>query len=89
LLFAAGSLAAATAVQKLFASPSTAVEFTTLDHHRGAMKWLAELDDHAISYTDAISFTVMEASRCEIALSFDDDFAVARFTLLQLEMFDG
>jgi len=88
LLFAAGSPAAATAVQKIFASPSSVVEFTTLEHHRGAMKWLAELDDQVISYTDAISFTVMAATRCEIALSFDSDFAVAGFTRLQLDMLE-
>lgn len=88
LLFAAGIPAAAIAVQKIFASPSTAIEFPTLEHHRGAMKWLAELDDQEISYTDAVSFTVMEAVRCEFALSFDDDFTIAGFTRLQLQMLE-
>lgn len=88
LLFAAGISAAAIAVQKIFASPLTAIELATLEHHRGAMKWLAERDDQEISYTDAVSATVMEAVRCEVALSFDDDFTIAGFARLQRQMLE-
>jgi predicted nucleic acid-binding protein len=88
LLFSVGIAAAATAVQKIYASPSVTVEYATIDHHRAAMKWLAKLDDQVISYTDAISFSVMVATRCEIALSFDDDFVIAGFTHLHREMLE-
>ena len=32
-----------------------------------------------LTYTDAVSFAVMDALRCTVALTFDHDFPVAGF----------
>jgi predicted nucleic acid-binding protein len=42
--------------------------------------WLDRLANHAITYTDAVSFAVMEALRCTAALTFDHDFLAAGFS---------
>ncbi len=86
LLFSSGIAAAAAALDKISASPSLTIEYTTLQHHRAAREWLMKLDDQVISYTDAVSFTVMAATRCEAALSFDDDFVIAGFVRLRVDM---
>ncbi len=57
--------------------------FVDEQHHEAAKKWLAKLDDQEITYTDAVSFAVMEALRLERAISFDDDFTIAGFELAQ------
>jgi predicted nucleic acid-binding protein len=59
------------------------VEFATAVHHVAARRWLARLADQAISYTDAVSFAVMQARRCGAALAFDRHFAIAGFALWQ------
>jgi predicted nucleic acid-binding protein len=33
--------------------------------------------ERRLSYTDAVSFAIMDARRCHDALTFDQDFAVA------------
>jgi predicted nucleic acid-binding protein len=86
LLFNAGIAAATTAIKKISTSPALVIECTTAAHHRAACEWLAKLDDQVISYTDATSFAVMTATRCTVALSFDNDFTIAGFTVLQLGM---
>ena len=59
------------------------IEFATASHHRAARAWLAKLHDQKISYTDAVSFAVMNALRCKTAISFDRDFALAGFRLVK------
>lgn len=86
VLFQAGIEAATTAIDKLTASPSLTIEYTTEDHHRAARKWLAKLDDQVISYTDAVSFSIMVARGVGVALSFDNDFAIAGYALLTADM---
>lgn len=86
LLFNAGIAAAAAALDKIYVSPSLMIEYTTMEHHRSAREWLMKLHDQVISYTDAVSFTVMAATRCEVALSFDEDFVIAGFTRLRVDM---
>ncbi len=81
LLSRAGVEAATRVLDRFEASPLTLVELATAEHHRAARAWLARLADRAISYTDAVSFAVMEASRCAAALSFDHDFERAGFRL--------
>jgi predicted nucleic acid-binding protein len=44
---------------------------------------LTKLSDQRLSYTDAVSFAVMEERGCAAAMSFDADFAVAGFALWQ------
>ena len=79
LLFRAGIRAARTAILKLEASPTVELAFATAEHHRAAHGWLAKLDDQAISYTDAVSFSVMEAASLADVVCFDHDFVVAGF----------
>ena len=76
-----GVRAATRVLDRFEASPLTLVEFATAEHHRAARAWLGRLEDQAISYTDAVSFAVMEATRCAAALSFDHGFERAGFRL--------
>ena len=76
-----GARAATRVLDRFEASPLTLVEFATAEHHRAARVWLERLADRAISYTDAVSFAVIEATRCAAVLSFDRDFARAGFRL--------
>jgi predicted nucleic acid-binding protein len=39
------------------------------------------LKDQRISYTDAVSFAMMQTARCQVAMSFDHDFEAAGFAL--------
>ena len=59
------------------------IEFAAPTHHRGARGWLARLDDQRISYTDAVSFALMQAERCRHVMSFDHDFVLAGFALFR------
>jgi uncharacterized protein len=81
LLHRVGIAASATFLERLDASRLLRIEFATRAHHRRARAWLARLDDQKITYTDAISFAVMESTRCRRAMSFDHDFVVAGFEL--------
>ena len=81
LLFRAGIQPAARALDRFEASPLTLIEFATPEHHRAARVWLDRLRDRPISYTDAISFAVMQSTRCAAAMSFDRDFVLAGFSL--------
>ena len=67
-------------IDRIDASPLVTVEFAGRAHHQAARAWLP---DQRISYTDAVSFAVMEAARCATALSFDQDFTLAGFRLWQ------
>ena len=80
LLFRAGSRVAEAALDRFDRSALVTVDFATPGHHAAARKWLTRLADHPISYTDAVSFAVMEARRCRMALAFDRHFAIAGFT---------
>jgi uncharacterized protein len=80
LLFRAGPRAAAHALDRFESSAHVTTEFATAAHHRAARAWLDRLADHAITYTDAVSFAVMQAIRCTTALSFDHDFQIAGFS---------
>jgi predicted nucleic acid-binding protein len=86
LLFHVGIQAAAVALDRISASQALAIEYTTSEHHRAARAWLEKLDDQVISYTDAVSFSLMTETRCEVALSFDEDFVIAGFERLREDM---
>jgi len=83
ILFHIGIRPAAMILEHIQASPTVAVEFATASHHRAALRWLSKLSDQRISYTDAVSFAVMESTRCTAAMSFDHHFVVAGFRLWQ------
>jgi len=74
-----GIRAAATALAKIEASPLVRIEFAGAAHHQSAKNWIEKLKDHPISYTDAISFAVMEAAGCTDAMTFDHHFRLAGF----------
>ena len=80
LLFRAGIRAAATALDRIETSQRVRVVFPTAAHHTAARAWLARLSDQRITYTDAVSFAVMETAPCSAVLGFDRDFTVAGFT---------
>ncbi len=80
-LFRAGIHAALRALERIDASGSVTMHFPTLDHHAAARRWLERMAPRPITYTDAVSFAVMETARCGHVLGFDQDFADAGFTL--------
>ena len=82
-LFRAGLQPALRALERLDASKGLTIHFATSDDHAGARRWLQRLAPRPITYTDAVSFAVMELSRCRHVLGFDHDFAAAGFTLWQ------
>jgi len=81
LLHRAGIKPAAWALDRFEASPLLTIVFAGAEHHRAARAWLARLADQPVSYTDAVSFAVMDATRCAGAMSFDHDFLLAGFSL--------
>lgn len=82
-LFRAGVHPALRALERLDASPSVTIHFATAADHAAARRWLERLTPRPITYTDAVSFAVMEGSRCHDVLGFDHDFTAAGFTLWQ------
>ena len=80
-LFRAGTQPALRALELIDASPSVAIHFPTADDHAAARRWLERLASRPVTYTDAVSFAVMEALGCGHVLGFDQDFAAAGFTL--------
>ena len=81
ILFHAGPRAAAIVLDRMTESPSLTIEFANAQHHRAARLWLSKLSDQRLTYTDAVSFAIMEARHCRTAMSFDHDFVVAGFSL--------
>jgi predicted nucleic acid-binding protein len=60
------------------------IRFPTADDHDRARRWLDRLGSRPVTYTDAVSFAVPEASTCAHVLGFDQDFVVAGYTLWRL-----
>lgn len=83
-LFRVGHDAAQRALDRLDATSRATIHFATAADHAAARRWLARLAPRLITYTDAVSFAVMEATRCRHFLGFDDDFAAAGFTRFRL-----
>jgi predicted nucleic acid-binding protein len=80
-LFRAGIEPAFRALGRIDASPSVTIHFSTADDHEAAGHWLERMMPRPITYTDAVSFAVMEANRCRHVLGFDADFVAAGFAL--------
>jgi predicted nucleic acid-binding protein len=57
------------------------VHFPAARDHAAARRWLERLAPRPVTYTDAVSFAVMEAVTCRHVLGFDQDFTVAGFTI--------
>jgi predicted nucleic acid-binding protein len=80
-LFRVGVQAASRALDRIDASPSVTVHFAATEDHAAARRWLERLAPRPVTYTDAISFSVMESTGCTHVLGFDRDFEVAGFEL--------
>jgi predicted nucleic acid-binding protein len=74
-----GIRAARAMLDRIDASRLVSIVHATAEHHRGALRWLTKLGDQPISYTDAVSFAVMESARCRVAITFDRHFSIAGF----------
>jgi predicted nucleic acid-binding protein len=81
LLFRAGPRVALHVLDRIHAHPRVTVEFATSELHQRAREWLVRLGDQAISYTDAMSFALMEATHIGVALTLDHDFSMAGFDI--------
>jgi uncharacterized protein len=79
LLYRAGIQAAATALRKIESSPLVEIIFADAINHQAAKDLMKKLQDHPISYTDAVSFSVMKATGCREALAYDRHFRIAGF----------
>jgi predicted nucleic acid-binding protein len=62
-------------------SPSVTIHFPAAAHHAAARRWLEGLGLRPVTYTDAVSFAVMEGTGCGHVLGFNQDYAAAGFTL--------
>ena len=83
VLFRAGIRAAASVLDRINGSQSVNIEFATAAHHRTARTWMERLGDQVITYTDAVSFAVMQAAPCAAVIGFDHDFLIAGFQFWQ------
>jgi predicted nucleic acid-binding protein len=81
LLFRAGIRAASVTLARMAAIPLLSLEHATAGHHAAGLAWLKKLDDQIITYTDAVSFAVVTATRCQAVIGFDRDFVIAGFRL--------
>jgi predicted nucleic acid-binding protein len=80
-LFRAGVELARRAIDRIAASERVSLHFASAGDHAAARRWLDRLASRPITYTDAVSFAVMEATGCGDVLGFDSDFTVAGFRL--------
>jgi len=80
-LFRAGLAPALRALERMDASERLTIHFATAADHAPARRWLARLAPRPVTYTDAVSFAVMETNRCTDVLGFDQDFTAAGFGL--------
>ena len=79
-LFRAGVQPARRFLELVDASPSVTIHFPGTAEHAEARRWLERMGPRPVTYTDAVSFAVMEATGCGHVLGFDQDFAAAGFT---------
>jgi predicted nucleic acid-binding protein len=79
VLFRTGPRQAAAVLGKVDSSSLVRIEFVGREHHTAARDWLARLENHPVTYTDAVSFAVMNVQRCKRVMTFDSDFTTAGF----------
>ena len=80
-LFRAGYEPALRALRAIDASQAIAIHYGSAEDHRAAREWIERLAPRPITYTDAVSFAVVRATKCTHVLGFDEDFAAAGFDL--------
>ncbi len=81
ILFHAGIRAARLVLERMEESNRLTIVFASAEHHEKACRWLTKFADQRITYTDAVSFAVMDTQDCKTAMSFDRDFTIAGFSL--------
>ena len=81
LLFRTGIQPARRTLEHIDTSKSVTIYFPSAEDHAGARRWIDRMAPRPVTYTDAVSFAVMEAKRCRHVLGFDHDFVAAGFTL--------
>jgi uncharacterized protein len=81
VLFRAGARAARAVLRRMTSSRDVRVDYPTPVLHASAVAFLEKLDDQPVTYADAMSFAIMKATRCTVALTFDRHFAMAGFTM--------
>jgi len=79
---AIGHREAITFLENIAASPRVIKVFSDRILEDRAENILRKYQDQDFSYTDALSFTVMEEYALEKAFSFDQHFVIAGFTLI-------
>jgi predicted nucleic acid-binding protein len=79
-LFRAGVQPARRFLELIDASRTLTIHFPAAPDHIAARRWLDTLAPRPVTYTDAVSFAVMEATNCASVLGFDGDFVTAGFT---------
>jgi uncharacterized protein len=70
-------------LDRLDRTPRFGVVFVSEELEREALDWLRRRDERPYSFVDATSFALMRFLRIREALTFDDDFAAAGFTVLR------
>jgi uncharacterized protein len=83
ILHRIGIRPASIAIERIAMSQHVRTIFATAAHDREARRWLSRFADQRFTYTDAVSFAVMKAAALHTAMTFDRDFAVAGFSILQ------
>jgi predicted nucleic acid-binding protein len=82
LMYRAGDTAAIAVLERIEASPRIKIAFAGHAHHQAAKIWLSKLSGLSVSYTDAVSFAIMQSVGCTDALGYDQHFRAAGFALL-------
>lgn len=89
LLFRAGVRPAAAALARVDDSALVVVDFPGRAHHQVARHWLTRLANHPVTYTDAVSFAVMQTAGCKRVMTFDTDFLTAGFERWEPQIASG
>jgi uncharacterized protein len=79
ILHRVGAEAAASALKMIEADARIMIVFANLSHHEAAKIWLAKFLNQKLTYTDSVSFAIMQEAGCNDFLSFDNHFLAAGF----------
>ena len=81
VLYRADIRTARAVLGRLTSSRDVRVDHPAPALHVSAIGFLDRLADQPVTYADAMSFAMMRALRCTIALTFDRHFEMAGFTM--------
>ena len=82
LLYRGHRAAALTFVRAAREAPNVIVSSTRELEERAVVDWLEQFDDQDFSFTDAVSFAVMQERGTGRALTLDRHFATAGFEMI-------